>query len=438
MFLRVFSAFSNSDTLFVTVQYLLLQVSTLLFVFTVFYFFNLSKFTKNLLFVFAIANPVYLYLANYVISDALFISLSITWFTLLIWILEKPSLKVIFLQILVLYLAFTVRNNALYYPVITALALLFSKQKIAFKAIGIAGSFLVIGLFVAHMSQKYYRLNGIRQFSPFSGWQMANNALHGYRYVDSADRKPVPAKFKALDQMVRNYFDTTRNVFKYPHELLLANTYYMWNKPSPLQQYVYRRDKLDTNHIPLKNWASVGPLYYSYGSFLIKQYPSEFTRWYLLPNMAKFYAPPVEFLETYNMGTDTIHAVAQTWFRYPTNKVKTRTKDFKVSLLNVNPILTGCLNALFLISFLFFAMLKGFPNNKELKNFLWLTLCFWIVNFGFSVFAAPVGLRFQIFPTLMVFASTVAMIEYICIAAFKPEAIGQQLASGERRVPIAN
>ena len=438
MFLRLFSVFSNSDTLLVASQYLLLQCSSILFVFTIFYFFKLSRIAKSLLFFFSIANPALLYLANCVISDALFISLSIIWFTLIIWIIEKPSLKLIFCQVLVLYLAFIVRNNALYYPLIATIALLLSKQRIAFKVVGIVGSFLVIGLFVNHMSQKYYRLNGIKQFSPFSGWQLANNALYGYRYVDSADRKPVPAKFKALDAMVRNYFDTTRNVLKYPHELLLANTYYMWNKPSPLQQYVYRRDKIDTNHIPVKNWASVGPLYYSYGSFLIKKYPSQFLRGYLLPNMAKFYAPPVEFLENYNMGKDTVHAIAIKYFGYPTKNVRTRTKDMTIDMLNLNPIITGCLNALFVISFLFFAMLKGFSNSKQLSRLLWMTFFFWIVNFGFSVFAAPVGLRFQIFPTLAILASTVTMIEYISIAAFKPLLIEPGMFINEKNLSVTN
>ena len=138
------------------------------------------------------------------------------------------------------------------------------------------------------------------------------------------------------------------------------------------------------------------------------------------------------------MGTDTVHAVAKQWFHYPTNKVRTRAKDLKVNMLNLYPILTGCLNALFLISYLFFAMLKGFPNNKQLSKLLWLTIIFWIVNFGFSVFAAPVGLRFQLFPTLAALVSTVAMIEYICIAAFKPALIQPGMFINEQHLSITN
>jgi hypothetical protein len=123
------------------------------------------------------------------------------------------------------------------------------------------------------------------------------------------------------------------------------------------------------------------------------------------------------------MGVDTVHTIAKQWFHYPVNKVSTRTKDLKVNALNLIPILTGCLNALFVIGFLFFAMLKGFRNNRQLTKLLGLTACFWIVNFGFSVFAAPVSLRLQVFPVLVILAATLPMIEHICIAAFKPGAL---------------
>jgi len=420
-FLRLFSVFTHSDTALVAFQYLLLQGSSFLFVMSIYYFFNLGRFAKNLLFVFAILNPVYLYLANTISSDAYFISLSITWMILLIWIIEKPNARLIILQVLVIYLAFSTRYNALYYPVIAALAMLISRQKLSYKLWGISASIIVIALCVWHTSQKYYEQTGIRQFSPFSGWQIANNALYAYRYVDSSDRKPAPKKLQKLDNMVRHYFDTTRNWFKYPHELQFANTYYMWRAPSPLQQYGIRQFKLDTTQeLHFRYWAKMGPLYNSYGYWLIKQYPGKYLEYYLLPNAAKYYAPPVEYLDSYNMWEDTVARTAQNWFQYKTNKVFSRFKNRDVIMLNFLPILIGCLNALFVLSFLFFLMLKELILEKEVSKYLWLTGSFWLVNFGFSVLASPVSLRFQIFPTLIFFAGTVTMIDIIFSMASKP------------------
>jgi protoporphyrinogen oxidase len=419
-FLRLISVFTTSDTAVVAIQYLLLQASLFLFVFTIFYFLNPGKFIKRFLFAFALFNPVYLHLANLISSDCLFISLSLIWFTSLIWLVAKPNNWLIFYQVLIFFLVFTVRYNALIYPVITAFAFLLSRQKWMPKLVGITASILVISIFIWNTERHYKELTGVRQFSPFTGWQMANNALYAYRYVDSADRKPVPPKFRELDKIVRTYFDTTRNVLKYPQELLLASTVYMWSPFSPLQQHVFKKYKMDSTEIPVKLWASVGPLYTEYGSWLIKQYPENFMHYYLLPNMAKFYAPPVEFLEDYNSGKATVVKRAKDWFRFKSENIKIRVPDYKVRMLNFLPFFNGCLNALFLISFLFFGMLGGFRHRKEVAWYLWLTAFFWFVNFSFSVFASPISLRFQIFPMMVVLAATTLMIEYIYNAAFWP------------------
>jgi hypothetical protein len=228
--------------------------------------------------------------------------------------------------------------------------------------------------------------------------------------------------------MARHYFDTTRNWFKYPQELQFASTYYMWRLPSPLQQYGIRQLKLgSTQELPFRYWAKMGPLYNSYGYWLIKQYPGKYLQYYLLPNAAKYYAPPVEFLESYNTSQDTVAREAQNWFQYKTNKVFTRLKNNKVDILNFLPILIGCLNALFVLSFVFFLMLKGFHFRRDISKYLWLTGSFWVVNFGFSVLASPVSLRFQVFPTLIFFAATSLMIDLIYSMAFKPTTLSDNI-----------
>ena len=426
-FLRLLSVFTNSDTALVAFQYLFIQCSALLFLFTLFFFYRPGKFVRIVLLTFVLFNPVWLYLSNYVSSDPFFLALSLLWFTLLLWILERPRLHLVIAQVIVLFLAFTVRYNALYYPLITAMALLLYRRRTGGQGIstgirlaGIAASFLVIAGFMWYTAAKYRELSGIRQFSPFSGWQLANNAMYAYRYVDSADVKPAPARFRELDRAVRTYFDTTRDWHKHPTEMLLANTYYMWDSLTPLQQYMNRQFKKDSTSKKLKKWATVGPLYADYGAYLIRQYPLVFAKYYLWPNALKYYAPPVEFLDSYNMGRDTIAPIAQQWFGYKSNKTKTAFKDLKVSILNFYPILAGILNVLFLFSFLFFGMLHGFRENRTLSATLVLVGSFWLVNFGFSVFASPIALRFQLFPMLVFFSFSLLLMEYIYKAAFIP------------------
>lgn len=421
-FLRLFSVFTDSDTALVAFQYLLMQAAGLGLTFTLLFFYRPGKLASAILFIFTVCNPVFLYLANYISSDAFFLALSLCWFTLLIWLIERPAWRVLVWQVIVLFVAFTVRYNAMYYPAITAIALLLSGRRadVGMKLAGIFASFLVIAGFMAFTSGQYKKLTGIREFSPFSGWQLANNAMYAYRYVDSSHRKPVPDRFRALDRMVCTYFDSSRDLRTHPTELLLANTYYLWDRRSPLRLYMLEQFKnKDTAAKELKKWATMGPLYGDYGAWLIRQYPSTFVRFYVYPNALKYYIPPVEFLDSYNMGIDTIAQMGRQWFGYKSKKVRTAFKNLKVNILDFYPIFAGTLNVLFLFCFAFFGLLKGFRDNRSAHTLI-LTGIFWLANFAFSVFASPIALRFQVFPLMTFFPYTVLIIEYALQLAFIP------------------
>jgi len=412
-FLRLFSVFTSSDTALVTFQYLLLQVSVMAFTFTLFYFYKPGKMVKILLFGFMLFNPAFLYLANYVSSDSLFLSLSLIWFSQLLWIMYRPNNRLFLLNVVVLFLAFTVRYNALYYPIIAGVVYLLSKKHTVIKVAAISLGILLIGGFIQFTSKQYYELTGQKQFSPFSGWQMANNAMYAYRYVDSADVKPVPAKFQQLDKMVRTYFDTTRDVKKHPQEMLVASTVYMWAPVSPLQKYMENQFKKDSIKGPVTKWATVAPLYAEYGAHLIKEYPLVFAEHYLVPNAIKYYTPPVEFLESYNMGIDSVMPVAQRWFGYKTTKISSYFKDFKVNVLNFYPILVGIMNVVLLCGVFGLFFLKGYRQYPALSQALLLVTGLWLVNFSFSVFASPIALRFQLFPIIVLTSFAVLFIDYI-------------------------
>ncbi|WP_298741011.1 NAD(P)-binding protein [uncultured Chitinophaga sp.] len=434
-FLRMFSVFTKSDTALVAFQYFLLQASILSFVFTLFHFFKPGKVTKILLFGIMLFNPIFLYLSNYVSSDAIFISLSLIWFTQLLWIIYKPTAKLLLINAVILFLCFTVRYNALYYPVVTIIALLLSKQRVLIKVSGFALSIVLIAGFVQFTSSKYYELIGKREFSPFSGWQLANNAMYAYRYVDGSDVKPVPPRFKQIDKMVRTYFDTTRDVKKYPHEQWLASTVYMWSDFSPLQQYMHKQFEKDSTAGILQRWATVAPLYADYGTYLIKQYPVEFAKYYLWPNAVKYYAPPVEFLESYSTGVDTVLQIAQVWFGYKSNRLKSYFKDPKITVLNFYPIMTGIVNAVFIVVVAGFLFLQGHKRYPQFKIALFLLAGFWLINFGFSVFASPIALRFQLFPMLVFLSFSFLIIEYIVEEARGKTINGVQMGNVQLEAP---
>lgn len=411
--LRFFSVFTHSDTMIVVFQYFILQASTMAFIFTVFYFYNVTKVARAILFSFILFNPVFLYLANYISSDAFFLSLSMVWFTLLIWIMNRPTNRLIFINAFVLFIAFTVRYNALFYPIIGVVSLVLTRRRVMMNLIGFAIGLLFIGLFVQTSTKKYFAISGYSQFTPFTGWQIANNALYAYRYVDSSHRKPVPSRYREIDNMVRSYFDSSRDISTHLSEALVASTVYMWDPKSPLSIYMESKFKGDSSASALKKWSTVAPLMKEYGTFLIRSYPGEYAEFYLLPNAIKYYAPPVEFLEKYSTGIDSVNEIAKVWFDYKTNKIRCHFRDFNVTVLNFYPILVGTMNVVFVLSMISFIMLKGYRYNRSLNSALVLIMTLWAINFCFSVFASPIALRFQLFPILVSLSFTFLLVDFL-------------------------
>jgi len=418
-FLRLFSIFTKSDTALVAFQYLAIQASALWLIFTLFTIYSPGKLTKWIIFSLVVFNPVFLYMSNYVSSDSFFIALSLTWFTLLIWILKAPTMRLIFWQTVVLLIAFMVRYNALYYPIIASVAYLLSHQPIRRKILGITASLVTIIAFIFYTSYQYYHDTGIRQFTPFSGWQIANNAMYAYRYVDAVDRKPVPQRYRGIDDVVRHYFDTSRNISTHPVEMIEASTMYMWDARSPLNSYMdslFKHRKDSGNHF--FRWASMAPLYSGYGSYLVRQYPITYLKHYLIPNAIKYYAPPSEFLDSYNMGLDTVMPLAQSWFDYKTRKVRTAFKSLNVTSIEFMPILAGTMNIIFLLGLIGFCVLQKINGKSLLNGVLLLAFLFWLCNFGFSVFASPIALRYQLFAIMVISSFGLLLMDYIYKLAF--------------------
>jgi hypothetical protein len=408
-FLRLISIFAKPDLALVSIQYLLIQCSTLYLLFTIFYFYKAGRNTQAILLCFMVFNPLLLHLGNMVSSDGLFLALSMTWSALLIWIIYKPSNKIICWHAIVLLAAFTVRYNALIYPFIALVAFRFSTLPLRNKIFGLGLSLLLIGWFVGLSMFQYKKLTDYWQFSPFSGWQLANNAMYAYRKVDSVDREPVPLKFRALDNMVRDLYD------RYPNlPVGEAASAYMWAPSLPL---VYYNESLfktkDTSATDYKKWASMGPLYSSYGWYIIKKYPMHFLRYFVSPNAMKYFFPPVEFLGSYNGYKPTVLESAVKWFGYTNNQVKTRMKSSAIWILLYYPFLVSITNLILFLMLLSYLILKGWQYNRIFNKITCLAGFFWIANASFTIFSAPVALRFQAFPILLTVTFSLLLIDWM-------------------------
>jgi hypothetical protein len=407
-FLRLVSVFAKPDLVLVSLQYLMIQCSILFLLFTLFYFYKAGRVIQAVLLFIMVFNPLLLHLANMVSSDGVFLALSMAWFALLLWIIYKPSNKIIGWHTIVIFAAFTVRYNALIYPFIAALAFGLSKLPLRKKLAGLGLALLLCGWFVGLTMFQYKKLTGYWQFSPFSGWLLANNAMYAYQEIGPADREPVPLKFRELDNRVRKFHDMHLNV-----QLGWDYIAYMWIPQFPLMQYRDSLFKRDIAATPLKKWASMGPLYSSYGWYIIKNYPMHFLRYFVWPNSLLYFAPPVEFLEGYNLGKPTVPESAVKWFGYSNNQVKVRMKSAKASILEPYPFLVSITNLIMLLGLLTCLLLKGWKYNTPFNKTILLAGFVWIVYAGFTIFTCAAALRFQSFPTLLSVAFSLLLIDWL-------------------------
>jgi protoporphyrinogen oxidase len=413
-FLRLISVFTHSDKVVVGLQYIFLQVSSLFFLFSFLYFNKVGRLLKGALLLFVILNPVTLYIANYISADALFIGFSLLWLSSLVWIVYRPKGWMVVTHALLLLACFTLRYNAIYYPVISLLVFLLARKSWKFKVAGIG---LSLGLVLASFlftSQKMEAVTGKRQFSAFGGWQLANNALYMYEHVPAKERTPVPAKFAKLEAMVREHMDTLQRV-KRSHEDSVNAYFYLWSGKAPLVSYLAKEYKKDSTTPYFKRWANEAPLYADYALYLIGKYPWEYAQTWMLPNAVKFAVPPAEFLGTYNMGGDSVGKLAKDWFNYKSQKVKDHNKkDAKIVATEWYPVLAALVNLIFLMGLIGMVVL-GAIKKKEygLPQLLGVALLFWVLNCGFSIFASPIVLRYQMFPMLVFLPLGLLIVERI-------------------------
>ncbi|WP_207515011.1 hypothetical protein [Longitalea luteola] len=255
--------------------------------------------------------------------------------------------------------------------------------------------------------------------------------------MNNAERKQVPKKFHQLHKMINEYFDSTRDISKHPQEALVASTVYMWSLKLPLFEYRNGLFKNDSNATELKKWASMGPLYRSYGSYIITQYPFKFLQHFIIPNAGKYYAPPVEFLEQYNSGNEDVTTQAKEWFNYKSTKVHTRTKNNWVTVLDHYPILSGIVNVLMLFGLIFYLILKGWRSNSDLSKGIFLGAMVWLLNAGFTIFASSAALRFQSFPILLTTVTVALLIDWLWKMAMKTESKIKE-ASNENKVVVVS
>jgi hypothetical protein len=410
-FLRFISVFNRSDTALVIIQYFLLQFSILFFLFSIKYLLHPGKWLMRTMFALIVLNPLWLYIANFVSSDALFATFSLLWLTSLFWLLYEPNGKMLIAHALILGFVFSVRYNALYYPFVSILVLLATREGFKTKLLKIAIMLIPVGWFILYTTFTFKERLGVATFSPFGGWQMGSNALFMYAHVPP-QRTNVPKQFVTLHNITIKHMDSVSRLKVRPDGEL--GIYYLWDDKAPLKLYLTEKYKKDSTTPYLQRWAAVSPLYGQYGAWLIKQHPGAFLRYYIWPNFINYYSPSTEFLGIVNMGSDIVDPGAVSWFGYKSNKVHHFSKDKNIYLTQAFPLLLAMINVIFFFGFIGFVILNGFSKvTPYYRKVLWLMVIIWLGNLAFSVLASPIVLRYQAFPFIFTLAFAVLLLGFV-------------------------
>jgi len=388
-----------SHTFLIFTQYFLLEAALLYFFYSFQYLFNLSEKHVNILFVFLFFNPIFLYLSNCVLSDALFCTISLILFTQLMWMYYKPRPYQIFLQVLLIGVAFTLRYTAIYYPLTTAAAYFLSRQRLAIKLIAAISAWIFIIPFILYTQQETKKVTGTAEFSVFGGWQLANNALYMYDHIN-VDSTKLPKGTLELDRLVREFYKEVppeHRVFE-----PFPGTYFIKVPFAVLKPYMFRHATFTDAPGQFAAWGKVSPIYNKYGTYLVKQYPVAFARYYLWLNTKNYFIPHLEKFGSYNIGMDSVFVEAKEWFQLKDNKVAVASADLQQHIFFFYPVVFMMLNLYFAGVFLYLLFSRKLKHiTYPLYQLLLLTNIFLLINFCFSVFATPIVLRYQVFPMIL-------------------------------------
>jgi hypothetical protein len=410
-FLRFFHVITHSDTALVASQYFLLEMAALYLYFTILYLYRPGRITRNILFLFLFCNPLFLYIGNSISNNTLFIALSLAWFTELFWIINRPKFAQVIVQAILLFLCFIVSDHSYFYPAISILAFILSRQNLWVKLAGVILPAIMILVFIAHTRHVARELTGKAQLSMSKGWQLANNVLFMYGHLRDSNFALPSLESRELNRLALQFYDKPGNL---NYSISVSNSNFFIQAPkSPLTQYFVRHFRPANDYDRVSDWGKASIPFEMFGKSLIRNFPADYARDFLWPNAKRYFFPPLEQLAVYNMGEDDASSLVQDWFDYQIPDVNAASNTFQGQLLFVFPYLFFFTNVFFALSTIWWFMKrKTVKPNRELFQAIVLTACFVTANFWVEICSETIVMRYQIVPMVITIFSPLLILDW--------------------------
>jgi len=392
-FLNLIKGVSNQIPFLIFIQFLISTCVHIVFAKTLVHIFNLSKGYKIALYILLAFSLKTIYLTNCILSDSLFTSLTILWTTILIWIIyskdSRITIVLIILTCIVLYITINIRYIGIIYFILTFFVLtltLCKKEKNLFFL-----SFLILCI----MGYKLYhdqvmatkKITGVHTYSGFSGWQMADNAMHAVSEIDFNNDEIENPELKNFISTLSNFDSSTLKADG-------VTAKYLWLKKLPLKQYLF--DKMNENQSQyLRTWTKLGKTTYTdFAKYVMIHYPVEYTQNYLIPNLLETLYPKLDDLYTTSDTAYVSNVILKDHFDFdPSLKMLVRQTPIN-AVANYLPITQLIIWLVLMVILILIIAKKVWKKLTKIQTvifgFIWSVMAGYIL---FHIYAAPVYMR---------------------------------------------
>ncbi len=393
--LRIIHAVSPSiHALFITQTLLYAFCTTLLILALKRYYPIRPTWLRWLISVLIVVSPVAFFMLNAIMSDALFGCMVILMIAMLMVIFHDGS----YIALLLYFVAFTValftRYSGMFFAIVLLPVLCFVPHKPC-RWISLVGTALICVFFYKNICNNMYNTVRLRQFSTgFDGWQLANNAMHIVPFIDTdADEQPKDKNMRNLHNAICTHF--CDYICQKTDSGKVATSAFMWEKQSPLKQYMFYRMQNTHTSYP-KAWAQLGGgLYADYGKWLILHHPVEFCRYFLNHNIPLvFYPRNLEMVVNYVAVPADNREVPEWYGIAPTDMTRTVHPIYRNWLRHILPamdlffwiVMIGALLAMLI-------RWKHWSMTRAQCLTFWMILLIGFIYCGSTAFASPIAIR---------------------------------------------
>ncbi|MFT3886453.1 MAG: hypothetical protein QM724_13830 [Flavobacteriales bacterium] len=383
-FAHLFSTAFNAVSV---LQFLLYAGGALFFAFSVKRFFPPRRpWMFRLMLGLMLLAPAPMYMARWNLSDLLNLALTLIWLASLLWCIgHRPTVPMVLLHVVTLYLAMKVRYASLVLPLISVIGIL---MRVGFRKGWWLAALMVFPALVVVVQGRMdnERLLHIKVFSGFTGWAQANNA-------------------SAIIPYIRGQKETFRDPdLAFVHERLLAfgdscyrfdqvsGTHFIWRSGWPGKTVMNDLHRADPRRGYVQNWVYTGTCLGRYAAELRWHHPLLYARHFLLPNACALFIPPND-IPSY--PATAVDRYSKEWFHLSEGTYGCRYDAYHLLISAVDRRVYQGLLLLSIIALVAWWLLRGQRTARPVQRSLIVMMLLYIgASFGFLVVAHPVLFRY--------------------------------------------